>query len=209
VGKKYNKVRYAESDYKKAVDNKINFMKCSGTPEGDLLAKYENKLLEHDRMIKEYTEAEGACTRAMASSSRALECLNNADSWSTWDVFGGGTFSDMAKHSCIDEASRYMSMLTQDIERLRYELKDINMILSMDTNVGVSGGLKFADFFFDGLFADLAVKGHINDSYNKVIDIQKAIMDVAAKVTYKLENEKKQRDICQSKIDEIVLDNLN
>ena len=201
----YKRVRNADRAYKQAVDNKINFMKMSGTDEGNLLIEYENKLLEHDRMIKEYTEAIGACKRAMASGSRACDALNKANSWSTWDVLGGDMFSDMAKHSYIDEASRFMSMLQNDLGRLKSELLDIDIPLHMDTDVRVSGGLKVADFLFDGLFADLSVKGHIKDSYNKVSDIQKEIMDISAKVTYRLDNEKKQRDICQNKINEIVL----
>ena len=201
----YRIVRNSDKAYKQAVDNKINFMKMSGTDEGNLLIEYENKILEHDRMIKEYTEAIGACKRAMASGSRACDALNKANSWSTWDVLGGDMFSDMAKHSYIDEASRFMSMLQNDLGRLKSELLDIDIPLHMDTDVRVSGGLKVADFLFDGLFADLAVKGHIKDSYNKVSDIQKEIMDISAKVTYRLDNEKKQRDICQKKINEIVL----
>lgn len=205
IEEEYKKVSNADKSYKQAVDNKINFMKCSGTPEGELLAKYENKLLEHERLIKECTEASGACNRAMVTANRAYDCLDRANGWSNWDIMGGGFISDYAKHSNIDEAAQYMSMLQSDLVRLRSELSDINVPLDLDMDVRVSGGLKIADFMFDGLFADLSVKGHIKDSLNKVSNIQKEIMDVSAKVRCKLDNENKQREMCKQKIDEIVL----
>lgn len=201
----FNKVKDADDFYKQAVDSKIEFMKISGSDEGKLIEKYENKMLEHEKIIKECNEVLSACDMAMDCASRAQEYLDKADGWSSWDILGGGVYADYVKHSNIDEAARFMSRLQGELERLEGEMMDINMPLDIDVNVKVSGGLKMADFFFDGFFADLAVKGHIEDSLEKISKVQKIIMDVAANVEFKVNNEIKQRDICQKKINEIVL----
>ena len=49
-----------------------------------------------------------------------------------------------------------------DLQRFQTELADVKVTL--DTNLNVDGFLRFADYFFDGLIADWAVKDRIGRS---------------------------------------------
>ena len=52
------------------------------------------------------------------------------------------------------------------LRKFKTELADINIQANMQVNV--DGFLRFADYFFDGLFADWAVGDKINQSMNSV-----------------------------------------
>ncbi len=58
------------------------------------------------------------------------------------------------------------------------ELADVE--IAADLQVAVDSFLKFADFFFDGLFADWAVLDHINQAQSRVEDTKGQIKRVLA-----------------------------
>ena len=72
----------------------------------------------------------------------------------------------MAKHSHLDEAQDLVSDLQSKLRRFKTELADIQITANMQVNV--DGFLRFADYFFDGLFADWAVGDKISQSMNSV-----------------------------------------
>lgn len=94
------------------------------------------------------------------------------------DLFGGGLFTDMVKHSKMDDASRCMEDAKRHLKVFQRELKDVN--LSLDLRMEVGGFLSFADFFFDGLVADYLVQSKIESAREQVED---AIMMVKNALT--------------------------
>jgi hypothetical protein len=54
--------------------------------------------------------------------------------------------------------------------------------------VNVDGFLRFADYFFDGLFVDWTVRGQIRDSQDSVYKVRSQI-DVAINKLHQLEKE--------------------
>lgn len=104
---------------------------------------------------------------ARSTADRILSELESADGWNTWDMFGGGgIITYMAKHSHLDEAQDLVSELQSKLRRFKTELADIQITANMQVNI--DGFLRFADYFFDGLFADWAVGDKISQSMNSV-----------------------------------------
>ena len=64
---------------------------------------------------KEKREAIEAGRRALNSLSAAKENLNSAKNWGLVDMFGGGFFSTMLKHSKMDHAKQNMDQAKYDL----------------------------------------------------------------------------------------------
>ena len=79
---------------------------------------------------------------------------------------GGGFLSTAIKHSKIDNMRREIKDLEKEIRTLNTILSHVNLPSDMDIKIG--GFATFADYFFDGLIADLFVQGKIKDSLDKL-----------------------------------------
>ncbi len=117
---------------------------------------------------KEVREAQYAGERALSSLREAERQLNSARNWGIVDIFGGDTISGLFKHMKVNNASQCVEEAKRDLMAFRNELQDIRGIENL--NVDIGGFLTFADFFFDGLIADVWVQSKINDARRQVSD---------------------------------------
>ena len=124
-------------------------------------------------MTQEVREARAAGIRALNSLRRAQEYLNSARNWGIWDILGGGMISSLMKHSKLNDAQRCIDQAQYDLDDFRRELMDINV-----PDVQIDGFLGFADFFFDGLFADFMVQSRINESRERLEEACRRVEDV-------------------------------
>ena len=115
---------------------------------------------------KEISEAIRAGERARSSLLFARDKLDSARSWGIWDLLGGGLISGMIKHSRVSDASYYVEQAKRDLSSFERELGDIRDISGL--HVEIDGFLSFADFFFDGLLADLLVQSRIKDAQSGI-----------------------------------------
>lgn len=92
--------------------------------------------------------------------------LDSAESWGTWDLFGGGLLTDLSKHDELDNAQAMVEKLQIQLRRFKSELADV--AVDADLQISVDGFTRFADFFFDGLFADWAVMDRIDQAQIQV-----------------------------------------
>lgn len=111
---------------------------------------------------KEKREAIDAGYRAINSLKTARDNLNSAKNWGLLDMFGGGFFSTMLKHSKIDQARQNMEQAKYDLRNFSRELNDVN--IACDLNINIGDFLSFADYFFDGFVADWMVQDRINNA---------------------------------------------
>ena len=102
--------------------------------------------------------------------------LSNAEDWGTWDLVGGGLLAGIAKHDQLDNAQAQLTQLQAALRRLRSELLDVDV--SADFQIRIDGFLRFADFFFDGLFADWAVLDRIHDAQPQVDQVGWQIREI-------------------------------
>ena len=114
----------------------------------------------------EINEAYAAGERALESLYAAQDYLRSAGNWGIFDMLGGGFISTMAKRSKMRDANACMEQAQYDLQRFQQELRDVTSIpglyLEMDDFLG------FADYFFDGLLADLLVQSRIREAQEKV-----------------------------------------
>lgn len=115
---------------------------------------------------KERREAIEAGNRALRSLRAAKNDLNSAGNWGLWDMFGGGFFSTMMKHSKMDRAKENMEQAKSDLRAFGRELRDVDTYLHL--NIETGDFLSFADWFFDGFFVDWMVQDRIQQASSQV-----------------------------------------
>ena len=157
----------AQAQYQDELKKKYVLLKASGTAAADRIMEIEEQISALEAQKKEVKEAVYAGYSARRIADQILSELESADGWNTWDMFGGsGIITHMAKHSHLDQAQDLVSELQSKLRRFKTELADIQ--IAADVQVNIDGFLRFADFFFDGLFADWAVGDKISRSMNSV-----------------------------------------
>jgi len=122
-------------------------------------------MAEEARRI-EIDEAIRAGERALKSLKGAEKELSGAKNWGIVDLLGGGLFTNMMKHSRINDASSCLERAKADLRVFKRELKDIPNY--EDLGIDIGNFLAFSDFFFDGLIVDFMVQSKINDARSKV-----------------------------------------
>ena len=157
----------AEKEYRQLLEKKRMELKASGTQTGEQILAIEEGIALMEAQKKEIREAIMAGSSARSTADRILSELNDADNWNTWDMLGGGgIITHIAKHSHLDSAQDLVSELQNKLRRFKTELADIR--INADVQVNIDGFLRFADYFFDGLFADWAVGNRISQSHSSV-----------------------------------------
>ncbi len=117
---------------------------------------------------KEKREAIDAGNRALKSLKNAQENLRSAKNFGIWDMFGGGFFPTMIKHSKMDKAKQNMEQARYDLKKFSKELDDVNINFNLD--IQTNSFLTFADYFFDGFAVDWLVQDRINQAAAQVAD---------------------------------------
>ena len=167
-------VRRAQEQYDAAILQKHIDVRDSNTTEGERLREMDAALASLEAYRKEIREAINAGSSAQATADRILGELESADNWNTWDMFGGGgMITHMAKHSHLDQAQDLTEELQQKLRRFKTELADIQ--ITADSQVNIDGFLRFADYFFDGLFVDWSVGNRIKQSRTSISDTRKQV----------------------------------
>ena len=162
-----NTLRDCEAEYEALLQQKTEAVKSAGGSAAEEIFKTEERLAFLKAQQKELHEAITAGHNARRSAQSVLESLGSAENWGTWDMFGGGgLITHLAKHEHLDEAQSHIESLQSDLRSFKTELSDVE--IRADMQITVEGFLRFADFFFDGLFADWAVLDHIHHSQQQV-----------------------------------------
>lgn len=110
---------------------------------------------------QEVWEALEAGKRALNSLLEAKSSLSTAKGFGIWDMLGGGFGAGFFKHAKLQDASREVENAKIDMRRFQKELADVNMTCNLNMDIG--GFLTFADFFFDGILADVLVQSRMSD----------------------------------------------
>lgn len=155
-----------EEQYRAALAEKARQLQDAGGPTGERLRALEAREAALTGQLRELREAVEAGEAARVSAEGVLSSLDSAEGWGTWDLLGGGLFADLAKHDHLDDAQQQVEELQVQLRRFHTELADVE--IRADMQVQIDGFLRFADFFFDGIFADWAVMNRIHDAQQQV-----------------------------------------
>ena len=192
-----------EMKYAYALKQKVQLLKASATPVSEKILQYEEQISNLENQKKEIREAISAGTKAKNIAEQVLSELDDAEGWGTWDLLGGGLLSDLAKHSSLDDAQEEIEHLQVQLRRFKTELADVTIRAEMQVNI--DGFLRFADYFFDGLFADWAVLDKIEESQSEVKNVIKQIQAVLDKLASMLTNAERDQAAVQAKLDELIV----
>ena len=192
-----------EQEYEETLQAKSREVKASGGAEAAKLLELEAQAAACVGRKKEILEAIAAGSEALVTAEEILDDLDSAGSWATWDVFGGGIIADIAKHSHLDEAQYAVERLQSQLRRFKTELADVGGI-GADVRVNVDGFLRFADYFFDGIFVDFAVMDHISNSAEQVQAVHARISDVLERLHAMLSRTETELNETRAQADELV-----
>lgn len=192
-----------EMKYAYALKQKVQLLKSTATPVSEKILQYEEQISNLENQKKEIREAISAGTKAKNIAEQVLSELDDAEGWGTWDLLGGGLISDLAKHSSLDDAQEEIEHLQVQLRRFKTELADVTIRAEMQVNI--DGFLRFADYFFDGLFADWAVLDQIEESQAEVKSVIKQIQAVLDKLASMLASAEKDQKAVQTKLDELIV----
>lgn len=182
--------------YAAVLQQKAAALKTAGGANAEQILGIEEEIAALEVKKKELKEAICVGKAAFRTSEQVMASLDSAEGWSTWDIMGGGLLADMAKHSDLDEAQEKVEQLQGQLRKFKTELADVS--IQADMQVNVDGFLRFADYFFDGLFTDWAVMDKIDNAQQKVKHTQRQIRDVISQLQQMLEA----ADVEQSKRNE-------
>lgn len=155
-----------EDRYQSLLAEKTQAVKQLGGALSEKILGLEDRISYLESQKKELQEAISAGYSARSTADQVLSSLDSAESWGTWDMFGGGLIADMAKHSRLDEAQATVEQLQSQLRVFKTELADVT--IHTDLQVNIEGFLRFADYFFDGIFVDWAVLDRIHQSQDQV-----------------------------------------
>ena len=111
-------------------------------------------------------------------------------------------FTHFEKHGHLDSAQSSVEYLQAQLSRFNAELADVQ--ISAELNVKIDGFMRFADYFFDGIFADLAVGDRIDEGIRRINNVKNEITRAINRLEEMLVNaERRERD-AKEKIKAIV-----
>jgi len=198
----YGKIRRSKERYQEVLKEKKEALKLSGVPEADKIFRLEAQITSLDVQMRELDEAVWEGQKAGQIADRILKSLSDAEGWGTWDMLGGGLLADMAKHSHLDEAQDQVERLQSALRCFKTELADVKVIADMQVNI--DGFLRFADYFFDGLFADWTVMSKISDAKKQVENVKNQINTLLHKLDRSRKSVTEERNNAQNKLQELI-----
>ncbi len=174
VQARLNDLGDVEGRYARALTAKEEWVAANGGVTAAALAEIAERrgtLLAQDKEAREAFAA-GAAARDLLT--HAQELLGSAQSWSTWDTFGGGgLLSDMAKYDKIDQATEVLRRADLALTSFSQELADVG--LPAMGSVRIDDMTRAFDIFFDNIFSDMAVRSRIQNAGRQVEDSLRAV----------------------------------
>lgn len=126
--------------------------------------------------LKELKEARLAGQEALVCLDQALEALESASSWGTFDILAGGFFSSYIKRKRIKKANLAIQDMVRAVDSLNRELQDVQM--DLPGTVADSWRDNFWDLWMDNIFTDFRVQGQIKDSIWQVRDFRAKLLEL-------------------------------
>lgn len=186
-----------EEEYQRLMEIRLEQMKQTN-PE---LIVLEQRIIESQSDQKEILEAKIAAKAALDKAQEAKSSIDSAGGWSTFDLLGGGAMADMMKYAKLNEAERRIQELQVLLGRLKTELADVQV--DVDVQVKVGDFLMMADFFFDNLFTDYAVRSKISNAKAQLEQVMDQIRDVICQMDDLMTREQKNEKELKIRMEQI------
>ena len=170
------------------------YMADTANSENTIVLQTQLSLLKGRQL--EMEEAIAAGEKVTASADIILTYLDKADGWSTADFFLDSFLVDVAKHDNIDKATTEIGRMQTYLRQFKSELADVT--IERNISISIDGFVTFADYFWDGIFSNLAVRDKIHSARNQVSDVKhKTRNTINMLIQLTGENAKQQQEIQQ------------
>ncbi len=193
-----------EQEYGRLLNEKAQAVKAAGGESAEAIFRLEQQLTDNLSRQKELREAITAGSHALRTADQILEHLDAAGGLATWDVLGGGILADLAKHDRLDQAQHQVQCLQAQLRRFKTELADVNIHANLQVNI--EGFARFADYFFDGLLADLSIKEMISQARQQTLCTRQDIAAVLNKLEGLRTSAQNEHTRLQAQLDTHVVD---
>jgi len=193
-----------EARYDKLLNEKQAALLANGGIHAEEIRSIEARISYLEGQMDEIDEAIAAGRRALNCANDVMNSLNKAENWSTFDMFSDGIIADIAKHSNLDDAQRKIEILQMELRRFKTELADVGSI-HVEMQVSIDGFLRFADYFFDNLFTDWAVRDKIKTAQSQVNDTIFQIHGVLNRLNSMMATDQSEWKKLHDELDELVL----
>lgn len=177
-------IDYSEDRYAELIREKGEKLKTFDFGIKQELVRLENLLDIEKQNGIEIIEAKAEADRCKNIISEAIDQLESAKSWGTYDMFGGGGLSSIIKHERIRDAKNKLQSLGYAVQKLNFELNDVNMSLANEGLDSLSDDY-LIDVFFDNIFTDWSVQDKIKDSLRKVNGLYKRVLKISDELEIK------------------------
>lgn len=169
-------LKTCEAELESATVAAVAEIKGSDKPEREEIFRLEQERAVLLNKLRELDEAVAAGDTAHKTVSEIKIKLDKAVNMGEWDLFGGGMLPDIMKHGYLDEAQGLVEKLQTELRRFKTELADVQF--DADFRLNEDGFLRFADYFFDGFFVDLASLRKIEKSRDYVLSVKRDLENV-------------------------------
>lgn len=184
---KLYKVVNADKVYQELLSRKERHIKMHHDVTAETLYRLSDQETDIESYLRELDEANEAGNHVINALNQAIKSLDGAEEWGVIDLFGGGMITDAIKYDYIETASEHIHHAQSCMRKFQKELLDIDEMAEFD--IDISGLLKFADFFFDGLITDWLVQNRISDAQAEVerqlSNVKNIIENLQTQVTQK------------------------
>ncbi|KAK1216742.1 hypothetical protein PQX77_020629 [Marasmius sp. AFHP31] len=120
--------------------------------------RIQDQMNRQSRAVNLLKEADNAMRHCLAQMQEAL-------SYSTWDVYGGGTMADMMERSALGNAAIAGSraqMLVNQAQQTSPDVRNVGPIRVYEISM-------FGDVFFDNIFSDIAAHNKMEANRNELM----------------------------------------
>lgn len=169
-----------QEEYDSLLAQTLSDLIAAGHPSAQEIIQLQQEIAECRSKLAELDEAHQAGQTALSTTDAILSHLSDAEDWGTFDLFGGGLLADLAKHDALDAAQKEAEHLQTQLRTFKTELTDVTVEANL--RLTIDGFLGFADFFFDGFFADWTVMSEIEHAVGRVKTVQGNIRDVITRL---------------------------
>lgn len=151
-------------------------------PRADELTRITEALGDVAADERELEEAITAAETAAAWLQDADGQLSRAASWGTWDMFGGGMMSSMAKRGRMQDARASLHHAATALHALDSELADVAVDVRDAPQLDTGGLTGLMDVVFDNMITDWLVQGRIRDARSAVHDVARQVAGIATQL---------------------------
>ena len=122
--------------------------------------------MDRQDRLREIREAIDAGNRALRSLDEARAELNSASNFGIADMLGFDLIGGIGKHVKLRAAKDKLEQARYQVLLFQRELIDVRDTLNFQIEIG--GFLTLADFFLDGILADVLVQSKISQAKRQV-----------------------------------------